>query len=332
MPKVWGIHDCQSDTDLRPAGCGIFRVIFPLDALRDQGWDVGYAAGTPPPDALSADIMVGQRFDKPEVLGAWRRLRARHKLVYEIDDNVFDVDPLNYSAYRNFQLEGKREAVRHCAQVADLVTVTTEPLAQIMREFNPNVRVLNNAVPARLLEMERPRKEALTVGWTGGCSHARDIAEAAAPLRRFMERDRKDAHLHFIGTDYRRTVTYARARYSSWEIDPWDYWAKIDFDIGLAPLAGTGFNDCKSHVKALEYAALGIPVIASDAPPYRDFVIDGVTGFLVRNSAQLRDRLNVLASDEKLRESMGAKAREQASLWTSEARALEWDKAYRSIL
>ncbi len=307
-------------------------MIYPLDALRDQGWDIGYAAGTPPPEAASADIMVGQRFDRPEVLGAWRRLRARHKLVYEIDDDVFHVDPVNFGAWRNFQMEDKRESVRHCAQVADLVTVTTEPLAEIMREFNPNVAVLNNALPAWVLEMTRTRKDALTVGWAGGCSHGRDITEISTVLRRFLERDRKDVHLHLVGTDYRGVVTYDRARYSKWEIDPRKYFENLDFDIGLAPLSDNIFNACKSHVKALEYAAMGIPVIATDLPPYRSFVVDGVTGFLVRNPKQFRDRLNTLAGDEALRESMGAKAREAAAAWTSEARAPAWDAAYRSIL
>lgn len=332
MPKVWGIHDAQSDTDKRPTGCGIYRVLFPLDALKGAGWDVGYAAGRPPPEAGDADVMLGQRFDRPEVLGEWRRLRARHKLVYEIDDNVFDVDPVNYGAWNALRQEDKRDAVAHCAQVADLVTVTTEPLARVMRQFNPNVAVLNNCVPAGLLEMERPRRDALTVGWAGGVSHARDIALVAGPVRKFMERDHRDAHLHIIGVDFRVSLGYVRSRFSRWEADPWKYFANIDFDIGLAPLSDHSFNNCKSHVKALEYAALGIPVIASDSPPYRDFVADGVSGFLVRTPKQFRDRLNTLASDEALRESMGAKAKEIAAQWTSQARAHLWDEAYRSIL
>ncbi len=40
--------------------------------------------------------------------------------------------------------------------------------------------------------------------------------------------------------------------------------------IGLAPLLDTPFNRCKSSLKALDYAALGIAVLASDVPVYRD--------------------------------------------------------------
>lgn len=333
-PGAWGIHDAQSDIDKRPTGCGFYRLIVPLEGLRGLGWKVGYAAGRPPADASEADVIVGQRFDRPEVLSEWRRLRARHKLVYEIDDNVFEVDPLNTGAHRNFRQASKRDTVRHCAEVSDLVTVTTEPLAKIMREFNPNVAVLNNCVPSDILQITRPRREHLVVGWAGGWSHARDILTMAEPLRRFMERDCKESRLHMIGSDFRPMIFSGlyRTRYTPWECDHRKYWANMDFDIGLAPLSSHPFNESKSHVKALEYAGLGIPVIASDSVPYRDFVMDGVTGFLCRTPKQWRDRLNLLARDEGLRESMGAKAKELAASWTIEARAHLWDQAYRSIL
>jgi hypothetical protein len=39
---------------------------------------------------------------------------------------------------------------------------------------------------------------------------------------------------------------------------------------GLAPLAAEPFNDAKSDLKLLEYAALGLPAVASRRGPYRD--------------------------------------------------------------
>jgi hypothetical protein len=70
-------------------------------------------------------------------------------------------------------------------------------------------------------------------------------------------------------------------------------------------LQWTVFASSKSYIKALEYAALGIPVIASDAEPYRDFVVHGVTGFLVRRDHEWLSYLRELASDDGLRQSMG---------------------------
>jgi glycosyltransferase involved in cell wall biosynthesis len=92
------------------------------------------------------------------------------------------------------------------------------------------------------------------------------------------------------------------------------------------------FNSSKSFVKAAELGALGIPVIASDVPAYREYVIDGVTGFLVSTQKQWRARLRELAADEALRESMGAKAKELAAQHTVEGNWRRWADAYTPLL
>ena len=73
-------------------------MVSPLDALRAQGWDTAYGPGQPDPEL--GRIVVAQRMDKHEALPDWRRWRARHRLVYEIDDNVFEVDITNWQAAR----------------------------------------------------------------------------------------------------------------------------------------------------------------------------------------------------------------------------------------
>ena len=332
MRAVWGVHDVQGGSDTRPSGCGFYRIVLPFDQLAANGWDARYRAGTPPPESENAQILVGERLDKHDGQGAWRRLRLRHKLVYEIDDDVYHVDRMNTMAWNVYGRPAVQEVVTHLMNVSDLVTVTSEPLAEVMREHNPNVAVIPNFIPADMLAIERPRREKLTVGWTGGGSHALDLMMIAEPLRRFLDTDRRDAQLHIVGSDFRRTVGHMNARFTDWLPDPRDYYRVLDFDIGLAPLTGTTFDQSKSNIKALEYAALGIPVIASDVEPYRNFVIDGVTGFLVRKKNQWRQRLRELAADPDLRESMGAKAREIARGWTIEKNWHHWDRAYSSLL
>ena len=56
------------------------------------------------------------------------------------------------------------------------------------------------------------------------------------------------------------------------------------WDIGLAPLADTAFNQCKSPIKVLDYAALGLATLASDVPAYRGSLADGTGGLLVPNT------------------------------------------------
>jgi glycosyltransferase involved in cell wall biosynthesis len=156
----------------------------------------------------------------------------------------------------------------------------------------------------------------------------------AKPARRFLER-RRDWDMHLMGVDYRPTIRHQRVSFTPWVHvvdDPVGYYGGIDFDVGLAPLYPSRFSESKSAIKCLEYAALGIPVIASDCAAYRDFVVHGVTGFLVRRDHEWLRYMDELATDRELRESMGAKAREVARGWTVEDGWKHWESAYRSLL
>jgi hypothetical protein len=226
-----------------------------------------------------------------------------------------------------------QDAVQHSAEVANLVTVTTEPLAEVMRAYNDNVAVLPNYIPAYVLDL--PRTPGHAIGWAGGASHAEDVAVIAGTVRTFLDRN-PEWQMRIMGTDYRPTIRHERTTFVPWvkiTEDPTGFYQANDWDIGLAPLAPGGvFNRSKSYIKALEYAARGIPVLASDAEPYRGFVQDGVTGFLIRYDHDWVKRLDELANDDKLRAQMGAAAREHARAYAMEDHWQEWAQAYGKVL
>jgi glycosyltransferase involved in cell wall biosynthesis len=308
----------------------------PLRELARHGHDVKLVVGSDvrARDAAEWPLIVGQRVDKHDALPDWRRFSARSRLVYEIDDDVFRIERTNWQAYGIYSRGDTLDAVAHCAETADLVTVTTEPLARVMREYNGNVTVLPNHIPGWVCDHLRPRNERPAVGWGGGASHGADIGLVAGAVRRFLERfPGWDGHL--IGTDYRPTIKHPRVGFTPWinvGERPEDYYRAIGFDVGLAPLVPSVFNDSKSAIKALEYAALGIPVIASDVEPYRQFVLHGTTGFLVKRDHEWLKYLSELAADDGLREEMGAKAREHARSWAIDDGWKLWEQAYEGLV
>lgn len=325
--RIFGMHDAS--------GCGFYRITMPLRELAKHGHDVKLMVGEDVRAPMAAEwpLIVGQRVDKHDALPAWRRFAARSRLVYEIDDDVFNIEPVNWQAYGIYSRGTTLDAVAHCAEVADLVTVTTEPLARVMREYNGNVAVLPNHVPGWVCGHQRPRQERPVVGWQGGASHGADIGLIARPVREFLDRfPGWDAHL--LGTDYRPTIRHGNVKFTPWvniAQDPAAYYRTIDFDIGLAPLVPSRFSESKSAIKALEYAALGIPVIASDVAPYRDFVLHGTTGFLVKYDHEWLKYLGEL-TDPGLREDMGAKAREHARAWAIDDGWRLWEQAYEGLM
>src|SRR6516162_6676698 len=129
----------------------------PLDALARYGGhevhfadagDDGHPVSVTLDDLQGYDVIVAQRWNKHGGLGVWRRARTPFsRLVYELDDDLWSVTPENWNAYELYNKPDIRDAVEHAAETADLVTVSTEPLAQVLRQFSPRVAVLPNCVP-----------------------------------------------------------------------------------------------------------------------------------------------------------------------------------------
>lgn len=83
-------------------------------------------------------------------------------------------------------------------------------------------------------------------------------------------------------------------------------------DLAIVPLSQTSWCWSKSPGKAATFAAQGIPVVASDVPSYREFIINGENGFLAFGPDDWDEPLGELLEDQGLRERMGAEGRETA--------------------
>jgi glycosyltransferase involved in cell wall biosynthesis len=87
-------------------------------------------------------------------------------------------------------------------------------------------------------------------------------------------------------------------------------------------------------IVALEAAAAGKPIVASDIGGLRDIVADDETGLLVAagDRPALRAALARMISDAAMRERMGAAAAERARLFSPEAVVPQFEAAYRDAI
>jgi glycosyltransferase involved in cell wall biosynthesis len=247
--------------------------------------------------------------------------------VFELDDDLWQVDGTSPIAHGFFSQPDVMARLEANIAAADVVTVTTEALAEQTRRYNPNVEVVPNYLPAWLLTHARPQREdGVTIGWGGSATHAMDLAELGGQLRQVMRRN-PHAELHLMGSDFSREMgVRERVRVTPWSKSVPDYWRAIDYDVMLAPLRPHPFNASKSPLRPLEAAALGIPVIASAYGEYEQFVEHGVTGYLVRRDHEWGRYLSELVNDEAARVEMGAAARRQAAAWTIEGNVKRWEE------
>jgi glycosyltransferase involved in cell wall biosynthesis len=128
--------------------------------------------------------------------------------------------------------------------------------------------------------------------------------------RRFGRRVRFDvvgvAHRERLPRRFRRVVPdrgAARAAYPAFV----EWLCRQEWDLAVSPLIDSPFNRCKSAIKLLDYAALGLPVIASAHAEYDATFGVGTGVQLVANSPEAWvEALSRLIVDPEARRREGA--------------------------
>jgi glycosyltransferase involved in cell wall biosynthesis len=321
----------------QPDGSGYHRLYLPWKHLTANSRHVygipapGQRIPPPTPAELEdVDVLVMQRPAFAYGARQFDRMAGHVARVYETDDDMLTMETSNSP----FTTDPRSpESVRYCLRRAEMVTVSTPYLAELYAPYNSNIRILPNCVKAELLDMPRKRRGRVTIGWQGGLSHLVDMCVIQDELRDVLE-THPDVDMHWIGQDFspmtwvKNPALRERCRFTPWSDDVGDYYKAVDFDIAIAPLADVPFNKAKSHLKALDAGARGIPVVAQDAEPYREFVRDGETGYLVRTGEEWAKRITDLIHDEAAREEMGTAAKQVAARYTMQGNWQLWERAY----
>jgi glycosyltransferase involved in cell wall biosynthesis len=103
------------------------------------------------------------------------------------------------------------------------------------------------------------------------------------------------------------------------------------FDIGLVPLARNSMNECKSHLKGLEYAACGIPTIAAPTESYQWWATQTNSVILARKPKDWTDALDTLVNGDEYRRAAGRWARKAASEHTIQRHYGAWEAVYERV-
>ena len=320
--------------DLR-TGSAIYRMSMPLGQIYKESEKILIQASTIIEDwhVRTADIIVGQRVCTDEDTKKWHTWKkdTKAKLVMELDDDLFNIDVSNIN-HKYYNQPNIPDNAKRNAEISDLITVTTEPLADLMRQYNDNVIVLPNYIDEKVLHYTSrpPDPDKIIVGWAGSITHEIDFAVVSGHLKNVLEKQ-KQVWFHMYGSLFNCGVT-ERMYFTGWSDDIDTYYKSLRLHIGLAPIRRCKFNESKSHIKMLEYAALGIPAIASNETPYKDFVKHGLTGYLAYNPADWKHLLLSLIKNPELREHMGYQAREYARQWTIQEHYKKWEDTYIKLV
>lgn len=290
-----------------------------------------------PPKWADSPVVFGQRVCNPDPTTRWLAWIAdgRHA-VFDLDDDLFMVDPTAPSA-RFFNQPHVRHALLNNLACASRVTVATRRIAERIRGYHTDIRVVPNGLPADVLSwrspLDRPRRNGrITVGWAGTPHTFRDLLLLAVDIRKLLEGPLVgQVEVHLLGVDeswVRQAGLMLPGVRVSKPVQPgYRYLKAIDFDIWLAPYRDIPFNQAKVPTKALEAAFLGVPVVASAIEPYRNLVHHDRTGLLVDTPRGWLPAVEALVRDEDQRRRLGAAARVEIAGHTVETIAPLWEQA-----
>jgi len=197
----------------------------------------------------------------------------------------------------------------------------SQHLYDYCRQHQPNTRLIPSSIYLKYYRMQQTQRadERICLGWIGnGAHYKKDLIEIlAGPLTELSAK--YPVRFKLVGACGVRELYDVFGGIDGLEIDfidaiSWSDPAAIaaaiaDFDIGLYPLLPNDFNHFKCGFKALEYMAVGIPVVSSSVAINVDIVSTGENGFLVNSQQEWLSALDKLSQDAALRLRMGQSGR-----------------------
>jgi GT2 family glycosyltransferase/glycosyltransferase involved in cell wall biosynthesis len=312
-----------------PTPCGSIRLLQPLHhPAITGGFDVRMETAKTVFEH-KAEIIVTQRFAMQDVESADRLATYAREigatLVFDLDDNLLAVPRAHPEAAL---LRPRAKAVRRMLDIADVVWLSTNGLAEQLAAIRPDAVVVANGLDERIWTPSAvpAQDQPVRLLCMGTTTHERDLAMIEPALSRLKAEYGDRVVIDVVGMTsselspgLNRVVPPAYAHCSYPGFVHWLTSANPPWHIGLAPLLDTPFNLCKSPIKAMDYAALGLAVVASDTAVYRGSIADGPAGQLVPNSsAAWYGALTWLLRNRDLRRTIMARSRdafiEQSSL------------------
>lgn len=315
IENVFNKSDCPSVLFI-PAGVtasGFYRAMIPADIMNEGGKVISnWTSKVDMAKVLRYDVLWVQLITAGVLNEIVRQAKAEGiKIVYDIDDRL-DAIPDENQAKNVYGTHEKQAEIAEMISLADLVTVTTEPLARHIAEKHKRpVRVLPNMVTANVAPRRHPpNPDFVRILWAGSATHKRDLAIMGPAMRQLLvERDGKVRFTLFgerlpdVLADCHKWVDLKKP------VDFEEYHdelATIAADFGIVPLEANEFNTGKSGLKGLEYAAAGYPVLCSPAAEYPSMVEAGFPAEIVQDDGWLEALRRMVDRTTPERNKMGA--------------------------
>lgn len=311
-----------------PSGSAYWRLKFPFLEMRKKGIEAIVSKEGINKDALDwCDVIMLQSVvDKAGIALAYEYQQEKgKKIVLDLDDWIeTNEDNPNRKEHEDFDAFF---VIGQTLKIADLITVTTPYLAEKVKKYNKNVKVIPNYVPGEHFKLQEAKNETgeLRIGYFGSITHKKDLELIEEPLKKAMIK----YNAKFIQVcDPRLKENYEGLKMEFvWPV-PFEWYPdrlkSLQIDFALAPLETNEFNRCKSWIKPLEGAVYAIPTISSILEPYMTLP----ASFTKVRDDEWESVISEFCENKDLRQSKGKQSQDFVKTVLLENHVDDWIKAF----
>lgn len=342
---------------LQPNGCAWYRCYLPMKELAKNGWESGigipgfnpeYGFGILIPDQKAIhgwDIVVLKLIMLERVVEQVAQAREfGQKIVVDIDDFMEGLEETNL-AYKTTSPDANpknnRDHYIAIIKQADALIVSTPFLKDYYEKEYPGkpVFLVRNGVDIdRWSVRDRDHKGRLpTFGWVGATPWRSGDLEILKPFfGQFIEK--RHLKFHHAGSIKNAPKAYQQAGIDKRLVTeepmktmngvPELYSRKID--VGIVPLRDVPFNHAKSYLKGMEYAAAGVPFIATGLPEYQ-LLADGGVGRIANTPEEWLGHMEELLDPAVRKEERERQFETLKNKFSMTQRGLEWAQVLEEI-
>ncbi len=223
------------------------------------------------------------------------------KIIYDFDDAVmYNPNKPNQKSFLRWH--------RFCKTVklADAVIAGNSYLAQLAKKYNNAVTTIPTGLDTSEYKIQNILRNELIVRlvWIGSKSTL-DYLKEISPALEQIGSEFKNVILRIICDDFFE-LKNMKVEKKQWSLQT-QVQDLTTCDIGLSPLPDNRFTRGKCGFKILQYAAAGLPVVASPVGTNCDYIKNGETGLFATNIKEWVECIKKLILDLNLRQTMGAK-------------------------
>lgn len=341
---------------IEPNGCAWYRCYLPMKELEQAGWDTGigfpgwnpdHGLGLLVPDNKAIhgwDVIVLKLIMLESVASKINEAKKiGQKIAVDIDDWFEGLEKSNL-AYQMTDPEknpkNNRDHYMFIIENADAIITSTPFLYDFYKNEKgyEHVYMVRNGIDIPRWKQRNDHSRWLPqFGWVGATPwRSNDLEQLSPWFGSFLQKN----HLSFHHSGAIKNAKEAKdqlgipksVKTSKQPMEKISNYPSMfrKIDVGLVPLNNVGFNHAKSCIKGLEYAAAGVPFIASWSPEYELLEQQGV-GRVARNEREWIGHAEELLDPKVRKEDVERNLEGIKKYQSMEVRRSEWDEVMHQI-